>query len=372
MFTFIFFRKALAAVLLLTALPIISYGQTDSLKTLFKIKGFLDTYYAYDFNRPDDHIRQPFLYNHNRHNEFNVNLAMLQATFTQKGVRVNLGLMAGTYAQDNYADEENLLKNIFEANVGVALNKRRSLWLDAGIFPSHIGFESAISIQNPTLTRSLLAENSPYFLSGAKLSWDISEAWSLSALVTNGWQRIARPFGNQVPGMGTQLHYHPHKGLALNWSTFAGSEAHDSLNQTRLFNNLYLELKPTQNLQLIYGFDIGSQRSRTHPQGSIQQNNWHVWYTPVIIGRVAISERLFVAARAEYYDDPDGVIISYGAPAGFETFGISANFDFYIQKNTMFRIEARSFRSNEPLFAVDGGYKESNTFVTGSLAISFP
>ncbi|WP_224999120.1 porin [Cesiribacter sp. SM1] len=366
--------KTLSSILFALVLPLLALGQTDSVKAGFEIKGFIDAYYVYDFQRPDDHIRQPFLYNHNRHNEFNINLAMLHAAYEKSNVRARLGIMAGTYAQDNYAAEENLLKNVFEANVGVALNKRRSLWLDAGIFPSHIGFESAISTENPTLTRSLLAENSPYFLSGAKLSWSVSEAWTFTALITNGWQRIARPFGNQAPGVGTQLQYQPHERLTFNWSTYAGSDAHDSLDQVMLFNNLYLNLLPSDKFQLIAGFDIGAREAAYTMQGSMRVDNddWDLWYTPIIIGRIGLSRQLFLAGRAEYYSDPTGVIIDYGAPAGFETWGFSVNLDYYIQENAMFRIEGRSFRSQQAIFPAEGAFRSSNTFIAGSLAIMFP
>ena len=122
--------------------------------------GFTDIFYAYDFNQPQGTSRQPFLYNHNRHNEFNLNLGLVKLGLTQTKYRAHLALQTGTYANDNYAAEPGLLKNIFEANVGLSLNKEDNLWLDAGILHSHIGFESAISTENPTLTRSLLAENS--------------------------------------------------------------------------------------------------------------------------------------------------------------------------------------------------------------------
>jgi hypothetical protein len=362
------------AVIPALLLPLLTSGQTDSLKAAIEIKAFIDTYYSYDFNKPDDYIRQPFLYNHNRHNEFNINMAMLHAAYNTKGVRANIGLMAGTYAQDNYAAEENLLKNIFEASVGVALNSKHTLWVDAGIFPSHIGFESAISASNPTLTRSLLAENSPYYLSGAKLSWSITEAWTFTGLITNGWQRIARPFGNQTPGLGTQLQYQPHDRLTFNWSTYAGSDAHDSLSQVRLFNNLYLDVKPFPRLQLIAGFDIGAQKAPNTLQGGMVSENddWDVWYTPIIIGRFGLTDRVYIAGRAEYYADPEGVIIAYGAPAGFRTFGFSANLDIYIQENAMFRIEGRSFLSQHRIFPDDGDFVDSNTFITASLAVTFP
>ncbi len=37
--------------------------------------------------------------------------------------------------------------------------------------PSHIGFESAVGSDCWNLTRSILAENSPYFESGIKLNY---------------------------------------------------------------------------------------------------------------------------------------------------------------------------------------------------------
>ncbi len=112
------------------------------------ILGFVDVFYAYDFNRPEETTRQPFLYNHNRHHEFNLNLGLVKAGIENAKYRANLALQTGTYANDNYAAEPGLLKNIFEANIGLSLNRKNTLWLDAGILPSHIGFESALSTDN--------------------------------------------------------------------------------------------------------------------------------------------------------------------------------------------------------------------------------
>ncbi len=149
--------------------------------------------------------------------------------------------MAGTYAQNNLAGEQELLRHVFEANAGVALDVQGPLWLDAGIFPSHIGFESAVSADNPTLTRSILAENFPYYLAGAKLSCGPSEKWELTALVLNGWQRIQRVPGSSLPSLGslgTQVTYSPSPATTLNWSTFIGADDPDPTRRMRYFNNL--------------------------------------------------------------------------------------------------------------------------------------
>jgi hypothetical protein len=343
----------------------------------FRWEGFVDVFYAYDFNEPADQIRQPFLFNHNRHNEFNLNLGMISGSYTSEKVRANLALQVGTYAQDNYSAEEDLLKNVFQANVGVSLNQKNNLWLDAGIFPSHIGFESALSIDNPTLTRSLLAENSPYFLSGARLTYDPTESLTLAALVTNGWQIIQRPDGNQMPGFGTQVNYHPTDAFSLNWSTFIGTDPTVGNNSPmRYFNNLYVQLQPSEGFQFIAGFDIGAQERMA------ESDKYDIWYTPIVIARTRLSDKLYLAGRAEYYADEEGVIISIPdidredlldpvQAEAFKTWGFSLNLDYEVTERAMFRIEGRHFNSANRVFRSGPGFETSNTVVASSLAIEF-
>lgn len=230
------------AVLILCIVSFNLSAQVDSTwqqKPQLAIEGFVDVFYVYDFNQPESITRQPFLFNHNRHNEFNLNLGLIKLALKHTKYRANFAMHTGTYANDNYAAEPGLLKNIFEANVGVSLNRRNNLWLDAGIFPSHIGFESAISADNMTLTRSMLAENSPYFLTGAKLTYNPNDHWEIAGLIVNGWQRIQRLPGNSIPSFGTQVTFTPTQKTTLNWSTFIGTDDPDTTRRMRYFNNLY-------------------------------------------------------------------------------------------------------------------------------------
>src|SRR5215831_15527817 len=152
----------------------ISSSAQDTASTNSKalsFSGFVEAYYCYDFNRPVDNNRPFFLYSHNRHNEFNANLAYVKGTYSTDNVRANIAIAVGTYMNANYAAEPGVLKNIYEANVGVKISKNKNLWIDAGIFSSHIGFESAHSPSCLVLTRSIIAENSPYYESGAKITY---------------------------------------------------------------------------------------------------------------------------------------------------------------------------------------------------------
>lgn len=324
--------------------------------------GYVETYYSYDFSNPANHEKSAFLYNHNRHNELNLNLGLLKASYNTDKIRANIGVMVGTYAQYNLAAEQGLLKNIYEANAGVKISKKSNVWIDAGIMSSHIGFESAIGKDDWNLTRSLLAENSPYYESGIKLSYtSANEKWYLTGLVLNGWQRIQRVSGNQTPAFGTQLTYKPHSNITLNWSTYIGNEQPDSVSKWRYFNNLYGQFQLNEKLGFIAGFDFGFEQ-KVH-----KSLTYNTWLTPVLIARFAATDKIRIAARAEYYQDKNGVIISTNTPNGFQTFGYSLNFDYAIIDNLLWRIEGRVFDSKDKIFAD----KNQNFYLTSALCFSF-
>lgn len=328
-----------------------------------KFSGFVDIFYAYDFNKPENNVRQPFLYNHNRHNEFNLNLALLKTSITHKKYRGNFALQAGTYATDNYAAEENVMKHVFEANAGIALNTNNNLWLDAGIFSSHLGFESAISIQNPTLTRSLVAESSPYFLAGAKVTYTPTTPWKLAAIITNGWQRISRVPGNSLPSFGTQVKY-AQEDYTLNWSTFIGTDDPDSTRRMRYFHNLYALISLNDDLDITAGFDIGMQQEN---KGS---SSYDVWYAPTLIARYKLSPDWAIAARAEYFADENEVIISPPSSAGFKTIGTSLNVDYLPFQNIACRLEGRWLNASNKIFEREGKLTHNNFTLVGSIAVN--
>ncbi|XLS28489.1 porin [Flavobacteriaceae bacterium M23B6Z8] len=330
------------------------------------LTGFTDTYYAYDFNQPEGSQRQTFLFNHNRHNEFNLNLGLIKLSIAHPKYRANFALQTGTYANDNYAAEPGVLKNIFEANVGIALNEKSNLWLDMGVLPSHIGFESAISIDNMTLTRSLPAENSPYFLAGAKLTFTPDDRWEFAALVVNGWQRIQRLEGNSLPSFGTQVIYNLSENISFNWSTFIGTDDPDETRRMRYFSNLYSQFQVSEKLGLIAGFDLGFQeRTRS---GS----DTDVWFSPVIIGQYILSNTWKTAVRLEYYQDKTGIIIPTTSEDGFKTAGFSLNLDYAPNKIINWRIEGRWLNSSSDIFMNDSSsFTNNNVIIATSLAIRF-
>ena len=361
-------KKIVIAALLLTTGRAIAQ-QDSSIKTEepspLSFSAYVEAYYSYDGNTPADHNKAPFFYSHNRHNEFNVNLAFVKAAYSSKNIRGNLAIGAGTYMTANYAAEPGTLKNIYEANAGIKLSRKKNLWLDAGIFSSHIGFESAVSKDCWAVTRTMAAESSPYFEAGAKLTYTSdNKKWLLSALALNGWQRITRVDGNSLMSFGTQVQYIPSKNLLLNYSTFIGTDQPDSSRRMRYYHNFYSTIS-IGKFGILPSFDIGMEQKA---KGS---NAMNLWFAPVLRLRYTLNEQWKIALRGEYYADRHGVIINTGTPNGFKTSSYSFNVDYAPVPAALLRMEIRTFKSRDDVFIKNNTPKDTDHFLTASLAISF-
>lgn len=359
-------KKTIILTFFMLGISTLLFAQEET-KNPLKISAYAEVYYQYDFNNPENNSRPGFIYSHNRNNEVNLNLGFVKANYETERLRANLSLATGTYMNSNYAAEPGVLKNIYEANIGLKISKTKNLWIDAGIMPSHIGFESAISKDCWTLTRSLLAENSPYYETGAKVSYTSDNGkWLISGLVLNGWQRIQRVDGNSTVAFGHQLTYKPTDKITLNSSSFIGNDKPDSIKQMRYFHNLYGIFQLSDKFAVTTGFDIGAQQKL---KGSDQYN---VWYSPVLIAKYAATDKLSFAVRGEYYDDKNGVIIATETKNGFKTFGYSVNADYWILPNLVWRTELKNLSSKDDIFiSRENDFRRNNLMAVTSLAVSF-
>lgn len=357
-------KKILIAGMLLAGAD--GFAQDDSTRSSLTVSGYLEGYYTYDLGRPSNHNRPSFIYSHNRHNEVNLNLGLIKAAYQKSNVRANLALATGTYMNANYTAEPGVLKHIYEANAGIKLSRRKDIWIDAGVLPSHLGFESATGRDNWTLTRSIFADNSPYFETGARLSYTTGNGkWLISGLVLNGWQRIQRADGNNTPAFGHQVTYKPNSRVTINSGSFIGNDKPDSIKQMRYFHNFYGIFQLTDQLGVTAGLDIGAEQKT---KGS---HSYNAWYTPVMIIRLSPGPRHHITARGEYYHDKNGVIIATNTSNGFKTWGYSLNYDFLVLPNAVWRAEARGFSSKDRIFVKGDEPSYHNYFITTSIAIAF-
>jgi len=292
---------------------------------------FVDSYYAFDL-QPSPSRDRPFTTQAVRHNEFNLNLVHLEAKVNQPQIRGRLALQAGTSVQSNYAGEPaigansgpSLVRHIQEGFAGVRVAP--DLWVDAGIFFSHIGLESWISADNWSYTRSLVADYSPYYQAGVRGGWKANDRWSFQLLVLNGWQIVSE--NNDAKSLGTQVAYTPNSVWSLTYSTLLGKE-----KAFRQFHDLVLKFTPSAIYQAAGQVDVGRESS--------------TWSGFTFIQRVRLQQALHLVVRAERYWDPEGAIV------GLQTWGASLGFDYAVTPQALLRTEFRS------LSAVDQAWTTS-------------
>lgn len=288
--------------------------------------GFVDSYYAWDFGRPPTRDRSfaggtPFTTQPARHNEFNVNLAFVEGVL-------------------RIAD---------------------SLWVDAGIFFSNVGMEGWISSDNVTYTRSLVAEYSPYYQSGAKVSW-MRGPWRLRFDLVNGWQNVSE--NNDGKAVGVRLDW-IRGSTTLSYYNLISAEPNDRL---RVFQGVGGRLERGM-LTVLAEADLGSQ-TRSSADGSTA---W--WYGFTSATRVRVGSRVAIVGRIEAFEDRDQIVLGTGAlsttpnpPCRCK--GVSFGVDVGAPASGIWRTELRGFRADTAVFPNAGGTATTNALLVTSLALT--
>ena len=156
--------------------------------------------------------------------------------------------------------------------------------------------------------------------------------------------------------MGVQVNYQPTNSITLNYSNFIGNINVDSINALRIFHNLYAIYDASSQLSFLFGFDMGTQKKAGTKTA--------IWYTPVFISKINLTEKSKLAGRLEYYSDQQQVIIPTATPNGYQTFGASVNYDYQITPNILWRAEVKKYSSKDAIFRYNQNSNQQNTITT--------
>ena len=367
--------RSIAAVTVLLALPFMAAAQgappvTPDTTTKVSFGGFVDGYYAFDFNRPANFDRA-FTTQPARHNEFNVNLAFVDAKLDAPRMRGRLAIQAGTSVQANYASEPrngaisgpDLARLIQEAVVGTKLAD--NLWVDGGVYLSHLGMEGFISRDNPMYTRSFVADYSPYYESGVKATWQATPTVSALLTVVNGWQNISET--NSAKSVGVRLDYSPSATTTFSYFDYFGDEAPDSAahRQLRSYNGVGLKSALTARWLVMAEADYGTQ-------GRASGSGTSTWYGGMLTAHFQASPTAALVGRVERFADRDQSVLTTGVAEGLRANGLSVGVDVTPQPRVLWRTELRGFQGEKAVFPKrDGGPSKSDAFVVTSLGLTF-
>jgi hypothetical protein len=296
-------------------------------------EAFIDAYYMWDFQGSD---KRAFTTQPIRHDQPAINLAHVGGSFESKYWRSRLILQAGDSVERNASLEPGKEKYLQEAFLGYRLSE--NTWLDAGIYLSHMGFESWISRENPTYSRSLMSDYVPYYSTGMRLEHEINADSSFQFHLMQGWQIVSET--NSAKAVGIQYRW---KNFTYN--NFLGDEKIWPQEKTRFrhYHNFIFQKGP-----ITAAFDLG-------------QEGQDSWGAVAAILQQVLNEQQSISYRLEHYFDPKGVNVG----TRFITQSASINFDQKLQNKILWRNELRGFLSEEKIYQ---DKKNWDAFVVTSLS----
>jgi Putative beta-barrel porin-2, OmpL-like. bbp2 len=346
---------------------IVNTATMDTLETTvlchIAIGGYIDTYFGYQTNRPN-YSNIGYFVSSNRHNEFNVNLAYIDLRYRSQTLRARFVPGVGTYMNANYVQEPGVLKNIVEANVGIALWKEKNIWIDMGVLGSPYTNESAISKDHLMYTRSFAPENVPYYLTGIKASVPLNSTFNLYLYVLNGWQVITE--NNTGKSIGTQLEIRPNKNLLLNWNTFVGDERSEIRREfrQRYFSDFFLIAKLGEKVDFTSCVYAGIQKRQGLSDG--------VWWQANAIGRYHFTTKISLSGRIEYFSDPKNIFQqNMVGPAKVNVGSGGLCLNYKTTNQSLLRLDVRQFFSSTNSFTGASGDTRGNLWIVGNLTAWF-
>ena len=313
-----------------------------------EIGAYLSTYYAlYTEDEQINFVKHPTMAP--RNNQFGLNMAMISLAYKSTKIRSNITFHYGDIAESTWPTKYNLIQ---EANAGVQLIKK--LWLDVGVFRSHIGLESTQPRENVTSSMSLANVYEPYYFSGAKLTYNLNTKLSLQLNAFNSFSSIIETNKNKL--IGTSVIYSPNQALTLTYNFITGDDTPDSskIKHQRYYHNLYLTYQK-KKLSLGAEFNFGIQDYSK----IIETNTLSTAYmnSSLVVLKHQTFEQFGFYGRGEWFSDLNEMI-SAGSKMGKYTWGSTLGTEYKPSKNIAISVEGRYLKSEKPNFIYNNSLKD--------------
>jgi hypothetical protein len=261
------------------------------------ISGYIDCYYALysDSSNASGFSKFPTI--SPRNNQFALNMAQVSAKYISPRFRSTITLFTGDIPRSAWSEVHN---NIQEANMGFQLHKK--LWLDVGFFRTHIGLESIQPRENMTLSLATTTYFEPYYLSGAKLTYQHNEKWNFQLNAFNSFNQFLET--NKTKAFGLSISHNPNANTSFTYSSLYCDESSSNRYQhARLYNNLCLIHKSSRwmiGAEINYG--LQKNAALTAPNKTAQ----------MVSGLIAVRYRMThlwsLYSRGEFFDDPNEIL----------------------------------------------------------------
>jgi len=327
-----------------------------------KFEGVVDTYFSYQPGAPLEGVN-PYRIFDVKNGSFSLAYVELAAGMAPEpaGFRIDLGFgpvadqVMGVGVPDISGGApasalNEAFKHVQQAYVSIKVPGTQNLILDAGKFATTAGAEVIEARNNWLYSRSILFGYAiPFTHTGLRLTATPVDGLTLQASVLNGWESNWDP--NRAKTVGLAASYALPSGTTVALNLYGGPEAATSPDW-RLLADLVLSQNFGDKFALNLNVDYASEGATR-------------WYGAALMGKLTISDAVYVAARAEYFSDPDGARTGVKDQSLLEG---TLQIGFPVGKNAELRLEGREDVASKPGLGLKGDQTAQTTLTFAALA----
>jgi len=280
-------------------------GEDEKSSPRVTFGGYAEALYQWNFNRPANGVTNYRGFD-NRHNTFTLSNVALDATWDVRDIVGKLTLQIGHTPSTYYSSEPALVganganassaelwKYIQQAYVGYRFGIGRGLLFQMGLFLSPIGPESMAVRDNWNWSRSNLFFGLPFYHTGARLTYPITDAWAVTLAAYNGWNSVVD--NNDEKSISGQITYTLPDKLALSVLYFGGVERPREAPEGRAWRHLF-DSHVTWQMRSWLGI-------LAHINGGTEQNRYgtSAWFASALATRIRLHSKFFLALRGDIF-----------------------------------------------------------------------
>ncbi len=330
-----------------------------------ELGGFVDVSYTYNFNDPANDMNGARVFDADNDefqlNGINLYIDKLPEDEGEAGFRIDI--MAGEDAGiigdlggDNIFDDQDF--SVYQAYISYIAPIGNGLTIDLGRFVSCFGYESIESPANDQFSRSLIfGLSGPYTQTGLRLTYPINDMWEVSGGITQGWDVVEDD--NDGVSWHAALRWMPLENVYVQDAISYGPEMAGSNDDYTFLNDLVVTWDVTEDWSVGTNFDYGIYDA---PIGDDLN-----WWGVAGYARYDVNEDMYLALRAEYFDDERWVV----AGDDVNIFEVTFTLGYTVTEGLLTRLEFRHDDASEDIFMDDNGFEDTQNTLAVEVVYSF-
>ncbi|HEY2432973.1 MAG TPA: porin [Vicinamibacterales bacterium] len=329
-----------------------------------ELSGFVDTYYAYNFNKPATPCVTvggvaDFNCLHNfdvAHNSFSLNMAKLAlekkpTPDSRGGFRVDLAYGQSAAIIGGYDTAPAAVNSTIEQAYlsYLAPTKKGSLQFDFGKFVTPAGAEVIETKDNWNYSRSLLFSLAiPYYHEGVRMNYSPNDKVTVGAQLTNGWNDVVDNNSGKTVAFVATLK--PTAKVSWSVNYLVGPEQAIESSPTRNLFDTTFSFTATPKVSLMLNYDYGSDKIN---------DSGVSWQGVAGYAKLSPNAWFSLVPRVEFLKDGDGFMT--GTSQNLQEFTLTAEFKH--KDGVLMRIEYRNDHADTDYFIKETDEKVRNQSV---------